>query len=152
MLTVTIFFCRGGRGRRLGKVQPLRVGTEPDQQRQIGGSQGSQHLQRARRAEGIQRGDRVARDCQVSKISYQGRIHRGLGQYNEGIEWRVAIRSVKFISGADPSGVRVDTTGDRVARGCQVSRICRRADLPRVGTTSRGSTVRVRRPDLRLRG
>ena len=101
MLTVTIFFCRGGRRRGLGKVQPLRVGTEPDQQRQIGGSQGTQHLQRARRAEGIQRGDRVARDCQVSKIAIRGGSIRGGGRYNEGIEWREVARSVEFISGAD---------------------------------------------------
>ena len=46
-----------------------------------------------------------------------------LKEYNGGIEWREAARSVKFLSGADPSGFGSIQRGDRVARGRQVSKI-----------------------------
>ena len=51
-----------------------------------------------------------------------------LKEYNGGIEWRETARSVKFISGADPSGFGSIQRGDRVARGHQVSKIHIRAD------------------------
>ena len=75
----------------------------------------------------------MARDRQVSKIHIRGGSIGGEDQYNQGIEWREAARSVKFLSGADPSGFGSIQRGDRMARDRQVSKIPIRGGSIRCG-------------------